>query len=63
MNSDHMDPIWTNIGGLTAIGVVIGSLAAYLPPVAAALSIVWTLMRIYDLIRHWIRDQDRNGKM
>ena len=32
----------------TSIGVVAGTIMNYLPPIAASLTIVWTLIRIYD---------------
>lgn len=31
-----------------SLALVIGTLAEWLPPVAAAISIVWTCLRIYD---------------
>lgn len=36
------------IGDLLSIGVVLGTLASWLPPVAAFLTIVWTAIRIYE---------------
>jgi hypothetical protein len=43
----------------TSIGVAFGSLLQILPSIAAALSVVWTLIRIYEtkteqnLIKKW----------
>lgn len=40
----------------TSIGIVLGSLIQILPSIAAALSIVWTLIRIYETktFQRWI---------
>lgn len=46
-----------HIGDAVSIGVVCATLASWLPSVAAALSIVWTVLRIYD----WFRSQKRRS--
>lgn len=33
---------------LLSVGVVVGTLSAALPPIAALLTIVWTLIRIWE---------------
>ena len=40
----------------TSIGIVLGSLIQILPSIAAALSIVWTLIRIYETktVQRWL---------
>lgn len=40
----------------TSIGIVLGSLIQVLPSIAAALSIVWTLIRIYETktVQRWL---------
>lgn len=40
----------------TSIGIVLGSLVQVLPSIAAALSIVWTLIRIYETktVQRWL---------
>lgn len=40
-----------------SIASVIGSLAGYLPTIAAAASLVWTLIRIYETktVQRWLR--------
>jgi hypothetical protein len=40
----------------TSIGIVFGSLLQVLPSIAAALSIVWTLIRIYETktVQRWL---------
>jgi uncharacterized membrane protein len=40
----------------TSIGIVLGSLMQILPSLAAALSIVWTLIRIYETktVQKWV---------
>lgn len=46
---------------LASLGVVLGTLMQWLPPLAAMLTIVWTLIRIYETktvqncIRRWRR--------
>jgi hypothetical protein len=40
----------------TSIGIVLGSLVQILPSIAAALSIVWTVIRIYETktVQRWL---------
>ncbi len=40
----------------TSIGIAFGSLIQILPSIAAALSIVWTLIRIYETktVQRWL---------
>jgi hypothetical protein len=46
-------------GDVLSVGTVVATLAAWLPPIAAAFTIVWTLIRIIetktiqDLIDKW----------
>lgn len=48
-------------GDALSIGTVVATLAAWLPPVAALFTILWTAIRIYetktvqDLFRKWRR--------
>ena len=47
-----MERISDNIKHVTdvaAITTVVGTLTAWLPPIAALLSIVWTLLRIWEM--------------
>jgi hypothetical protein len=37
------------IGDASAIGIALGSLVGWLPAIAALLSIVWTLLRIWEM--------------
>lgn len=41
---------------LAAISTAIASLAAWLPPLAALLSIIWTVIRIYETktVQRWL---------
>ena len=41
----------------TSIGIAFGSLMQILPSIAAALSIVWTVIRIYETktVQNWIK--------
>jgi hypothetical protein len=43
-----MDPAIKHGLDLAAIGTVVATIAGWLPSVAAGLSIVWTLIRIYE---------------
>jgi hypothetical protein len=38
------------VGDAAAIGTALGTLISFLPPVAALVSLVWTAMRIYEMI-------------
>lgn len=40
----------------TSIGIALGTLVQVLPSIAAALSIVWTLIRIYETktVQRWL---------
>lgn len=42
--------------GASIVGVL-GSLAGYLPNIAAAASLIWTLIRIYETktVQRWLR--------
>jgi len=52
----HLDPAQKQIIDVTSIGVVVGSLADILPAIAAVLTIVWTIIRIYETktIQKWL---------
>lgn len=56
--SDHIKH-WIDAFSLAA---VIGSLAAWLPPVAALLSILWTLIRIFETetVQAWVKSRRSN---
>jgi hypothetical protein len=43
----HQDTI-KHVGDALSLSVVVGTIAAWLPAMAALLSIVWTLIRIYE---------------
>lgn len=47
MNPENQETL-KHIGDAVSAGVVIGALASWLPPVAALLAIVWTIIRIYE---------------
>lgn len=47
MNPENQETL-KHIGDAVSAGVVIGALASWLPPVAALLTIVWTIIRIYE---------------
>jgi len=49
---------WIDAG---AIGIVIGSLAGYLPGIASLLTILWMMIRIYETetVRNWVRQEQK----
>ena len=53
---DHLGNTEKNIMDITSISVVVGSLAQLLPAVAAILSIVWSVIRIYETktVQKWL---------
>ncbi len=46
--------VLTDAADVVAGAVVVGALAKWLPPIAAFLSIVWLLIRMYEHFR-WVR--------
>lgn len=46
--SEHINNTTKAIGDLVSYSVVIGTLMDVLPPVAAILTILWTLINIYE---------------
>lgn len=53
MNEEHLK----HIGDAVSFSVVLGTLAAWLPAIAALFSIVWTGVRIYetDTVQRWLK--------
>ena len=45
------------IADITSLGIVGSTLASALPPLAAGLSVAWTLIRLYETetIRRWLK--------
>lgn len=57
----HHDTV-KHVGDALSISVVVGTIAAWLPAIAAFFSIIWTLIRIYETktcqrIIGWLRDK------
>lgn len=46
----HLNETTKHIADAISITTVVGTLTTWLPPIAALLSIVWTAMRIYEMI-------------
>ena len=44
-------------GDITSMGVVVTTLMGYLPAIAALLTIIWTIIRIWetDTVKGWVR--------
>ena len=54
------------VGDAVAVASVLGSLTEYLPPIAALLTIIWTVLRIYEsrTVQHLLEKWGRNrGKL
>lgn len=47
----------------TSIGIAFGSLIQILPSIAAALSIVWSLIRIYETktVQNWLKSRNNSN--
>jgi len=45
----------------TSIGVVAGTIMNYLPPLAALLTVIWTLIRIYETktMQRWLENRKK----
>lgn len=54
---DHIDEHTKHVIDYTSIGVAFGSLVQILPSIAAALSIVWSVIRIYETktVQSWLK--------
>ena len=48
MTLDHLSDSTKHAGDLLSLGVVLATIAEWLPSVAALLTIVWTLIRIWE---------------
>ena len=53
----HIDEHTKHVLDFTSIGVALGALIQILPSIAAALSIVWTVIRIYETktVQGWLK--------
>ena len=54
---EHIDEHTKHVIDWTSIGVAFGSLVQILPSIAAALSIVWSVIRIYETktVQSWLK--------
>jgi hypothetical protein len=54
---DNINEHTKHVFDWTSIGIALGSLMQILPSIAAALSIVWSLIRIYETktVQGWIK--------
>jgi hypothetical protein len=46
----HLNETSKYVIDLASLTTVLGTLTAWLPPIAALLSIIWTTLRIYEVI-------------
>lgn len=55
-----------HVGDALSIGTVVGTIAGYLPAVAAVVTIIWTGIRIYETktVQNWLkgRREKRNAR-
>lgn len=44
------------VGDIASAGIVVGTLTTWLPPIAAGLTIIWTVIRIYETntVQRWL---------
>jgi hypothetical protein len=54
---ETMNETSKTIADITSLGIVGSTLASALPPLAAGLSVAWTLIRLYETetIRRWLK--------
>lgn len=57
------DEAGKHIIDLLSVGTILGALTGMLPAIAAGLSIVWTIIRIYETrtVQGWLGKGDGNG--
>jgi hypothetical protein len=46
----HINETTKHLVDMASLTTVLGTLTAWLPPIAALLSIIWTALRIYEII-------------
>lgn len=48
-----------------SVGVVVGTIAQFLPPIAAVLTIIWTIIRIWETetVQKWYSRKSKNGNV
>ena len=63
MKGDIVDTMVGNTGDTISAVLVIGVVGNILPPIAAALAIIWTLIRIYEWFRMRILGLRDIGKL
>ena len=51
MTSERIETM-KHVGDWASAGIAVGALAAWLPPIASLLTIIWMLIRFYDRIKH-----------
>lgn len=65
MNEHHVEDVSKMLFDGLSLVVVVGTLASILPPIAALLTIVWTVIRIFETetVRGWLgrKSQPRQG--
>lgn len=50
------------VADVAAVSATAGAIMQWLPPIAAGLSIVWVLIRIYEYVR-WVRSGRPGAKL
>lgn len=53
MSLHHLDSATKHVADITAMGIIVGVLAEWLPTIAALLTVIWTLTRLYEYAR-WV---------
>ncbi len=59
--STHAIEVAKTVGDVTSIGVVIGTLTTWLPPIASGLTIIWVCLRIYETqtFQAWLKKRKK----
>lgn len=61
---DNINEHTKHVFDWTSIGIALGTLVKVLPSIAAALSIVWSVIRIYETktVQGWIKRNKQNAE-
>lgn len=57
-----MDATTKHVADIAAMGITVGVLAEWLPTIAAGLTVIWMITRLYEYVR-WVWRGRRQGEM
>ena len=58
--NQHTSDTLKHVGDAISVGTLLGTLTAWLPPIAAFVTIIWTLMRIPVAYDEWKARREKN---